>query len=192
MKKDFSLKSLAPEIRESYLSSKGKYLQSIRSSVENCKDVTFVLPDAKTLKNIEFNPALISLSSLDLSSATAKMKSELLFGDVSQIHMSQSSLYITSTISQTSSASSCPPNAKCFAPSYTPTSSTLVHRYALKNGGLAYQYTSTVGGNPMTQYSMDEDASGNFRLVTQNYAWSSAGNMNTTELSVISPKGKVI
>lgn len=133
IEKNFNIKTFAPEIRESNLGIKGKYIQNIRSSAANCKDVTFVLPDANTLKNIEFNPTLISLSSLDLSNATAKMKSELLFGDVSQIHMSQSSLYITSTISQ-SSPSTCPPNAKCFAPSYMSASSTLVHRYALKNG----------------------------------------------------------
>lgn len=71
-------------------------------------------------------------------------------------------------------------------------SSTLVHKYALQNGGLAYQYTSTVPGNPMTQYSMDEDAKGNFRIVTQNYAWSSGQNQNTTELSILSPSGKLI
>lgn len=44
----------------------------------------------------------------------------------------------------------------------------------------------------MNQYSMDEDTAGNFRIVTQNYAWSSSGNKNTTELSVLSPTGKLI
>lgn len=39
---------------------------------------------------------------------------------------------------------------------------------------------------------MDEDASGNFRLVTQNYAWSSEGNKNTTEVNIVSPTGKLI
>ena len=47
-------------------------------------------------------------------------------------------------------------------------------------------------GNPMNQYSMDEDASGNFRIVTQKYAWSSGTNQNSTELTVVSPSGKVI
>ena len=44
----------------------------------------------------------------------------------------------------------------------------------------------------MSQYSMDEDKNGNFRIVTQKYAWSSNGNENTTELSVVSPTGKII
>jgi inhibitor of cysteine peptidase len=192
VEKDFSIKNLAPEIRESYLGTKGKYIQNIRASVANCKDVTFVLPDANTLKNIEFTPTLVSLSSVNTRDPTAKMKSELVFGDVSQIHMSRSSLYITSTISQNSSSSTCPPNAKCFAPSYTGESSTLIHRYALSNGWLSYKYTTSVVGNPMNQYSMDEDASGNFRIVTQSYAWSSGTNQNSTQVSIISPSGKII
>lgn len=122
------------------------------------------------------------------------MKSELLFGDASQIHMSKSALYLTSTISlpAATSRSNCPPGAKCFAPSYETVSQTLVHKYSLSNGGLSYQYSTTIAGNPMTQYSMDEDASGNFRIVTQNYAWSSGQSQNSTELSIISPSGKVI
>ena len=44
----------------------------------------------------------------------------------------------------------------------------------------------------MNQYSMDEDTSGNFRIVTQNYAWSSGLSENSTELSIISPSGKII
>ncbi len=35
---------------------------------------------------------------------------------------------------------------------------------------------------------MDEDMSGNFRLVTQLYAWSSGVSQNSTNLSVIDPK----
>ena len=191
--KNFTIKNFVPDIRESLLSKNGRYAPSFRSAVSSCKDITFVLPDAATLANVDFTPALVSLSSIKITYATAKMKSELLFGDVSQIHMSKSALYITSTISQnTLSNSTCPPNAKCFAPSYQAITQTLVHKYSLSNGGLSYQYSTTIAGNPMTQYSMDEDASGNFRIVTQNYAWSSGQSQNSTELSIISPSGKVI
>lgn len=155
--------------------------------------MTFVLPDDETLKNIDFTPAFISLSSLDIANPTMKMKSEILFGDVSQIHMSRTSLYITSTISQTNSSDAkCGNNAKCIAPVYQYESLTLIHRYALENGGVKYVYTTKVPGNPMNQYSMDEDAAGNFRLVTQLYSWSSGENKNSTTLSVIDGTGKVI
>jgi hypothetical protein len=39
---------------------------------------------------------------------------------------------------------------------------------------------------------MDEDKDGNFRLVTQEYAWTSTGSANTTRVSIIHPSGKVI
>jgi inhibitor of cysteine peptidase len=197
--KNFSLKTITPEIRENIRNSRtGRYLQSIRSSVANCKDVTFVLPDDATLKNIDFSPSFVSLSSVNIADPTARMKSQLLFGDVSQIHMSQTALYITSVISSSSPDSSCPPGAECLAKTSLPIwggsyrSSTLVHKYTLSAGTLTYKYSTTVDGNPMNQYSMDEDASGNFRLVTQNYAWSSDGNENTTELNIIGTNGKVI
>lgn len=122
------------------------------------------------------------------------MQSELVFGDVSQIYMSKNALYLTSTISleMETARRACPPNAKCFAPSTQTQSQTLVHKYTLSAGKLSYQYSTTVMGNPMSQYSMDEDANGNFRIVTQNYAWSSGQSENSTELSIISPSGKVI
>jgi Beta propeller domain len=70
VEKDFSLKNLVPEIRESYLGIKGKYISNIRASVASCKDVTFVLPDANTLKNMDFTPSFVSLSSLDTRDPT--------------------------------------------------------------------------------------------------------------------------
>lgn len=191
MKKDFALKNVVPQVREVRVSTNsGKYLQNIRTTINDCAQVSFVLPDDETLKNIDFTPSFVSLSSIDIREPTMKMKSDLLFGDVSQIHMSKNSLYITSVISQntTTASTSCPPNARCMSPIYQYKSSTLIHRYQLVNGGLSYVYSKSVDGNPMTQYSMDEDENGNFRIVTQNYAWSSGENKNSTILSVLDPK----
>ena len=188
LRADFALKYIVPQIREARSSvNAGKYTQSIRSSVASCSDITFVLPDEETVKHIDFSPSFVSLSSLDISTPISKMKSQLLFGDVSQIHMSQSSLYITSTISQTTPDTTTS-NTKIAPWNGQYESSTLVHRYALDNGIITYKYTTRLPGNPMNQYSMDEDGRGNFRIVTQKYSWSSGGNKNTTELSVLSPE----
>ena len=195
IKKEFSIQAVVPQIREVRMStSTGKYIQNVRSSTRNCSDVSFVLPDDDTLQHVNFTPSFISVSSIDITDPVARMKSDLLFGDVSQIHMSKNSLYITSVISQDTTAidSKCPPNARCISPSYQNTSSTLVHRYELHNGNPMYVYTATISGNPMNQYSMDEDANGNFRIVTQQYAWSSGENKNSTVLSILDPKGTVI
>lgn len=131
--KNFSLKQVVPDIRESFLGKKGKYTQSFRSSVASCKDITFVLPDNETMKRIDMNPSFVTISSLDLRSPTAKMTSDLVFGDVSEIHMSKNALYLTSVVSQSiiSSRSACPAGANCFAPSTITTTETLVHKYNL-------------------------------------------------------------
>lgn len=196
LKNDFALKNVVPQIREARLGgSLGRYIQSIRASAASCSDVSFILPDDATLENIDFTPSFVSVSSLDITRPTEKMQTQILFGDVSQIHMSASSLYITSTISQSQTVQEdqkCPENAKCIAPTYQYESSTLIHRYALENGTPKYVYTTKVTGNPMNQYSMDEDPSGNFRIVTQSYAWSSGENQSSTHLSVIDKTGKVI
>ncbi len=188
LRAEFALKYVVPQIREARSSSNtGKYTQSIRSSVASCSDITFVLPDDETMKHIDFSPSFVSLSSVDISSPTSKMQSQLIFGDVSQIHMSQSSLYITSTISQTTPIIA--ESDKNIAPWYGQyEASTLVHRYALNAGTLTYKYTTKLPGNPMNQYSMDEDGQGNFRIVTQKYSWSSGTSKNETELSVLSPE----
>lgn len=147
VKKDSILQYIAPQIRESILNTgTSKYTQTSRTAATSCNDMSFVLPDDVTLKNIEFNPAFLTLASINISDATAKIKSEVLFGDVSQIHMSTKSLYITSTISQSQDAinSACPVNAKCIAPSYQYTQSTLIHHYALENGGIRYISTTSV------------------------------------------------
>lgn len=195
LQKNFALKNVVPQIKESRMSSStGKYLQSIRSSVASCSDITFVLPDTETMKHIDFSPSFVSLSSFDITNPAMKMKSQLLFGDVGQIHMSQKSLYIASSITQNSveTDATCPAGARCAPWNYSYESSTLIHRYALENGGLKYIYTTKIAGSPMNQYSMDEDTSGNFRLVTQKYSWSSGVNKNASKLSIINPSGKMI
>lgn len=47
-------------------------------------------------------------------------------------------------------------------------------------------------GSPLNQYSMDEDAGNNFRIVTTLSSWSGGTNTSTTRLSVLNPSGTVI
>lgn len=107
------------------------------------------------------------------------MKSTLLFGNASQIHMSAKSLYILSSLSvnekntDSTQITPCPPNAKCASilPVQSSEAVTLIHRYSLREGNPEYIYTTSVLGNPLSQYSLDEDSIGNFRLVTSEYSW---------------------
>ena len=62
---------------------------------------------------------------------------------------------------------------------------TLVHRFALSNTQTSYVYTKKIEGSPLSQYSMDENDRGEFRIVTQKYAWTGTGSQNTTEVNII-------
>ncbi len=185
---NFSLKNIVPEIRDSLPNPiwRGKYITSIRSSVSQCQDLSVVLPDTKTLKTVAMTPVFTTIGSLDITKTNAKIESSLVFGAVNQIHMSATGLYLVSNITK-NATNTCPPNAQCFAPTYYSSSSTLVHRFSLQNGKALYKNTTEVIGNPMNQYSMDEDAKGNFRIVTQSYSWLSGNNKNATNLSIIDP-----
>ncbi len=67
------------------------------------------------------------------------------------------------------------------------TSSTLVHRFALDGQKSKYAYTTLVEGSPLTQYSMDEDANGYFRIVT-----SKSDEKRSTQVTVLSNTGKIV
>lgn len=100
--KNFSLNNILPQIRESIQNPRvpAKYLTSVRSGVSQCKNLSFVLPDLKTLKDISINPTFTTIASLDIKSSSAKVQTSLVFGDASQIYMSQKNLYLVSNISQ--------------------------------------------------------------------------------------------
>lgn len=190
---NFVIKNIVPEIRDSFQNPlwKGKYITTTRSAISQCQDLSVVLPDTKSIKTMNFTPVFTTIASLDIVKPNASIETSLIFGAVNQIHMSQTGLYLISNITK-NAINTCPPNAKCFAPTYSNISSTLIHRFVLQNGKAIYKNTAEVTGNPMNQYSMEEDATGNFRIVTQSYAWSSGSNQNTTNLFIINQSGKII
>lgn len=102
MERDFVLENFAPKIRESSLSksSKNGFIQSVRSSVARCSDVKLLIPDEKIMDTVDFFPSFVSLSSFDVSKVRDPLKNRLIFGNISQIHMSEKSLYILSSISR--------------------------------------------------------------------------------------------
>lgn len=185
---NFLLKNVVPEVRDSlpHPMWPGRYITSVRSTVPQCQELSIVLPNMKTFSGVNMTPVFTTIASLNISKSNSKIETSLVFGSVDQIHMSQTGLYLVSNIAK-NAINTCPPNAKCFAPTYYSSSSSLIHRFILQGGKALYKNTTEVMGNPMNQYSMDEDTNGNFRIVTQNYSWSSGTNKNTTNLSIINP-----
>lgn len=139
------------------------------------------------MKQFDFTPSLVTLSIIDTEDVTKETKTKVLFGDVNQIHMSLSNLYITSHLS-TSYGFRCGPMMGCIMPYYNQGQNTLIHKLAIKNDTTSYVGSTIVPGSPLNQYSMDEESTtGNFRIVTShNYPTQSS------ELFVLDPKLQVL
>ncbi len=174
---------------EKNFSQKGKLLPYNLTKKDNttCADIEYVLPDAETMKKFDFTPSLVTLSIIDTSDATKETKTKVLFGDVNNIHMSLSNLYITSHLS-TSYDFRCAPGMYCTMPYYYQGQNTLIHKLAINGDTTSYVASTIVPGSPLNQYSMDEDSTtGNFRIVT-----SHSYPSQSTELFVLDPKLQVL
>lgn len=189
---DYSIKNLVPQISDQQFAL-GKQTSKNRD-VGNCSGMSSILPKTKTLSNYSFNPTLTSILRFDTSIPDGQITSQIVLSEAGQIHVTRESVYLTSHMWVPKTTSTCPINARCASPMiWNPeSSSTLVHRFAVSNTNIRYSYSRLVSGSPLTQYSMDEDAGNNFRIVTTLSSWSGGTNTSTTRLSVLNPSGTII
>ena len=80
--------------------------------------------------------------------------------------MSTDSLYIAQDL-WFPHAYRCPFGARCIMPSWNDGQHSLVHKFAVDDFVLDYTASNMVPGSLLTQYSMDEDSDGNFRMLTR-------------------------
>lgn len=131
----------------------------------DCSSLHYILPDAVD----NFNPSVGVIHTIDLRKDN-NAHTNLFYGNAGQIHATDKSLYIVSSISLNSyQYASCPPNAKCAMPLIRrePNNFSLVHKYSLVSGKPVYQDSALAKWDLLNQYSMDEDANGNFRILTR-------------------------
>lgn len=146
------------------------------NTTNNCSDIEYIMPDQETIKNNNFNPSIVTLSIIDTNDATKKVKSKLLFGDVSNIYMSEKNLYITSSM-YTNEDYKCPAimcittpcPQKCVSPVYYRWTNTIIHKIAIDKDTTTYKTSTIIPGNPLNQYSMDENSAWEFRILTSSY-----------------------
>lgn len=166
---EYTSRTLIPRISDVTLTKANGYKSQTRS-LADCTRMGSILPDTASLENFSFSPTLTSIIRFDTTVAAGAITSQVVLSEAGQIHLSRNSIYLTSHMFQSSgtSSSSCPPNAKCAMPLiWRPTgNSTLVHRFAFDGINTKYVYSKTIAGTPLSQYSMDEDDSKNFRIVT--------------------------
>lgn len=190
-----TVKPLKVELRKTSIASEKNFILNgklypynlARKDNTTCANIEYVLPDAETMKQFDFTPSLVTLSIIDTEDATKETKTKVLFGDVNQIHMSLSSLYITSHLT-TSYDFRCGPLMRCIMPYYYRGENTLIHKLSVKDDTTSYVASTVIPGAPLNQYSMDEDsATQNFRIVT-----SHSYPSQSTELFILDPKLQIL
>jgi len=136
--------------------------------VSDCKNISVIMPDSETIKKSNFRPSLTTLSSINLKNSSEKVTTKLLFGDVSNILMSKTNLYITSSF-YSNDTFRCGPNMRCIMPYYYSWENTLIHKFNIDKNNLKYSSSNMVSWSPLNQYSMDEGTDGTFRIITSSY-----------------------
>ena len=142
-----------------------------------CDSIFYLLPSEETMKETDSYPSFTLISQISLSDVGATPKQDLVFGNVNEIHMSQTSLYLPAPI-YFSSPVKCSLRW-CYGSWYYRNENTLVHKFNLWKT-LSYQDSTIIPWTPLNQYSMDEDNDGNFRILTTTWY-----NQNATHLSIL-------
>jgi len=142
-----------------------------------CDSIFYLLPSEDTMKETWVYPNFTLISQISLSDLNATPKQNLVFGNVDEIHMSQSSLYLPTPI-YFSSPIRCSLRW-CYSSRYYRNENTLVHKFNLWKS-VSYQDSTIIPGTPLNQYSMDEDDNGNFRILTTTWY-----DQNATHLSIL-------
>jgi hypothetical protein len=194
--KKLEVRRTADKTQQNYVSNGKKYAYNlVNSDVTDCSDIEYVLPDEATTDKYNFTPSFVVLSMIDLEDASLSTKTKVLFGDVSEIHMGldqatqKSNLYITSSL-YTASPFRCPRGAYCMMPYYEAGENTLIHKLTISGLSSTYQTSTIIPGTPLNQYAMDEDAKGDFRVITSR--WNPERNTNLYILdSNLTLKGKL-
>ena len=158
-------------------SADGKKTYDKKVTTLPCDSIFYLLPSEDTMKQTNTYPNFTLISQVSLSDLDATPKQNLVFGNVDEIHMSQTSLYLPAPI-YFSSPTKCSLRW-CYSSWYYRDENTLVHKFNLGKS-VKYQDSTIIPGTPLNQYSMDEDENGNFRILTTTWY-----DQRATHLSIL-------
>jgi len=131
-----------------------------------CEQIEYILPDEDTIKGLNLYPNFVFVNTIDISDTNKNTSQKLILWENSQIHFSSKSLYITQNI-RFNNYYNCPWMARCIMPRRDIWSQTLIHKFDLIDSNLKYNNSNLISGQPINQYSMDEDDNWNFRILTR-------------------------
>lgn len=190
----YKSKNLIPRISDTQYNGSKRTISN--RTIADCNGMSSLLPDSDTLESYSFNPTLTSILRLDTSVQAGKITSQVVLSEAGQIHVSRNSLYLTSNLwtpytnnTTTPTSPRCAPNTPCATSLiWNPgQNGTLIHRFVLDRTNTKYAYSRLIPGSPLSQYSMDEDVSQNFRIVTSEF-----GNAQSTRLTILGSSGAVL
>ena len=172
-------KNLQPKLTDIILKKSSDLKKSYNKKVStvSCESIFYLLPSEDTMKETDTYPNFTLISQISLSDLDATPKQNLVFGNVNEIHMSQSSLYLPAPI-YFSNPIKCSLWG-CYSSRYYRDENTLVHKFNLWKS-VQYQDSIIIPWSPLNQYSMDEDDNGNFRILTTTWY-----DQNATHLSIL-------
>ena len=183
MEPDFSASDLLPkqiEVTKKSDTWKVKDRFNITASNVDCNDIMYLFPTKETVEKYNVSPTLAIVSKIDMSDLTKKPATKVLFGDVSQMYMSNDNLYLVNNFYIWYNFN-CPAGAMCMMPAFRSWENSLIHKFNLKQD-LTYQNSAIIPWLPLTQYSMEEDSQWNFQILSKTW-WT---NLNT-HLFILSP-----
>lgn len=139
-----------------------------QTAIPSCQDIMYVLPSEEAIKNHQINPEFAILHTIDLKDLDSHPRTKVLFGSTSQIHVSTQGVYLASSLYLwwIGGTRWCPLNAMCLMRALPQSENTLIHKFVIWSD-LKYINSMIVPWQPLTQYSMDEDSSGKFRILTK-------------------------
>ena len=158
-------KDMQPKLTDITLkkSSDSKRTYDKKVTTMPCDSIFYLLPSEDTMKETNTYPNFTLISQISLSDLNTTPKQSLVFGNVDEIHMSQTSLYLPAPI-YFSNPVKCSLRW-CYGSWYYRDENTLVHKFNLEKS-VQYQDSTIIPGTPLNQYSMDEDDEWNFRILT--------------------------
>lgn len=130
-----------------------------------CEDVSYIMPSDDILKQWWMTPEFTVISVIDTKNIQKWPKMNVLLGQNWQIHMSKESLYIAQNI-RLPNRRRCDFGMMCVMPRFDNWQQTLIHKFKVNSDKIDYKKSNIVQGSLLTQYSMDEDKSGNFKILT--------------------------
>ncbi len=137
--------------------------QGKKSYPLECDQISYVLPEDK---NLSLDPVFTLIFAMDIRDTSKKAETTALLAPNGEIHMTKDALYLVSDF-YTQSNWSCPRGMLCAVPYFRTTTQTMIHKFSRHGLALRYQNTALVPWSLLTQYSMDEDDKGYFRILTK-------------------------